>query len=679
MRNAVVLAFVGLTVAVAAEAGPRAKAERAPLTTRESFVQRLVFRSHGASAGLAVRETRRLRAALRVPVAKEIHDAATGETLVGLRVGDFSFQRALVEAPDWAPGRTHATFVVRSADPQHHGAARVAVSWSGGWVKMQVRSTADAPVASDHAGDAAGALAAPFDAAARFGSERFRLAGQAEGRVGRQVVDVLGEPVALARVGLTGRAEIASDDDDGSAPVVAISAPEEEAAVPAGPLQVTGTVADDRTISRVTYAVGVGPETDVAFAVDPSSGFLDDLRATFSFQLVPPKGRVTVRVRAYDAAANQGVAAVDFVVETDGGVQVAAARDHVLVKDALGRVQEWGFLGGTTVDEPRLVPGLEGVRAVAAGTDGFDGTFSYATDFSVALMADGTLRAWGVNAYGELGDGSATPSATPLTVPGIDHVAQVAACGPFVLALRTDGSVWVWGDGAVLGDGTTASRPTPASVPGLPKIQRIAAGLESAYAVDEQGRLWVWGANWTGQLGYDTASSLVTRPVRLDTVSGIVEVAASGHHVVAVASDGTAWSWGNNATFGGVAQNSTANTVAPAKMLLADGGMVAGLGTSAAVGYSHSLLLAADGTLAGCTARYGFNYGQLGDGTTDFHQYVVPVPGLTGVVGVSAGLYASYAVLDDGRVFAWGQNTHGVLGDGGSDDQHEPVEITLQQ
>jgi hypothetical protein len=663
-------------VATAADVLP---AGRAPLVTAERFTQRLVAKPSGNPGEVEIRETRDLTATLRVALAPGDADGLTETSLVGIRIGSFEFERALGDAVRWAPGRRRAAFVLRPSGTGRAGLVRVEFAWTSTTLRVVVRSTADAPVAVAHETDAAGALVGPFDSAARLGAAKFHFAGTVAGRLQRSVAQVLDAPTPLARIALKGSAQVASDAQDDSPPVVQIVTPAEETNVPPGVLLVTGAMHDDRTIARVTYMLGGGPEVDVPFSTDPATGYLGDVAGSFSFEFLPPAGRSTLYVRAYDVARNSGIASVDFLVTKPGGVILAAAFDHVVVRDVFGRVQEWGFLGGSVVNAPRLVAGLTDVRDVTAGTDGWDGTYAAASDFSVALLEDGTLRAWGVNASGEFGDGTTTSSAVPVVVPGIDQVVQVSADGPFVLALRTDGTVWSWGDNTYgdLGDGTTTPRHAPAQVPGLPKIQRIAAGGGASYAIDEQRQLWSWGENYQRQLGYDTTGVYSKSPARVLSVYGIVDVAAFAQHVVAVAEDGTAWSWGMNAQFGAVAQNTTATNVLPGKMLTADGGIVVGLAGPCAVGYGVSLMAAADGSLVGCTGRIGQNYGQLGDGTTSFRQYVVPVSGLTGVVRVASSSYSSYAVLADGAVRAWGQNDHGQLGDGGSQEQHAPVPVTL--
>src|SRR2546421_83518 len=80
------------------------------------------------------------------------------------------------------------------------------------------------------------------------------------------------------------------------------------------------------------------------------------------------------------------------------------------------------------------------------------------SDHSLALLSDGTVRAWGDNANGQLGNGTTNPSSTPIPVPGLSSVVAIAASseGHLSMALRSNGTVLAWGanDSGQLGDGT---------------------------------------------------------------------------------------------------------------------------------------------------------------------------------------------------------------------------------
>src|SRR5258708_6241761 len=116
---------------------------------------------------------------------------------------------------------------------------------------------------------------------------------------------------------------------------------------------------------------------------------------------------------------------------------------------------------------PVPVSGLTGVTQTSAG--GYH---------SLAVRSNGTVVAWGYNAYGQLGDGTTTSSSITVTVSGLTNIARVSAGAVHGVALRTDGTVVAWGynGSGQLGDGTTTEHHTPVSVPGLSGMTQDSAG-----------------------------------------------------------------------------------------------------------------------------------------------------------------------------------------------------------
>lgn len=123
-----------------------------------------------------------------------------------------------------------------------------------------------------------------------------------------------------------------------------------------------------------------------------------------------------------------------------------------------------------------------------------------------ALLEDETVRCWGYNAYGQLGDGSTTDSTTPVPVSGLSGAAQIAAGTNHTCALLEDGTARCWGqnNNGQLGDGSTVHRTTPVAVIGLSGATQVAAGINHTCAVLEDGTVLCWGGNHNGQLGDGT-------------------------------------------------------------------------------------------------------------------------------------------------------------------------------
>jgi len=240
---------------------------------------------------------------------------------------------------------------------------------------------------------------------------------------------------------------------------------------------------------------------------------------------------------------------------------------------------------------------------------------------TLALRSDGTVWAWGQNGAGQLGDGTTTNRKTPVRVLELTDVVGVAGSN-HSLALKSDGTVWAWGynNSGQLGDGTTTDRNTPVQVLGITGVVSIAAGTWHNLALKNDGTVWAWGYNNNGQLG-DGTTTLRTTPVQVLGITGVVSIAAGSWHSLAFKNDGTVWAWGYN------------------------------------------------------------NYGQLGDGTTTQRNTPVQVSGLTGIAGltgvvdIAAGYFHSLALKSDGTVWAWGSNSEGLLGNGYTTNSNTPVQV----
>lgn len=141
------------------------------------------------------------------------------------------------------------------------------------------------------------------------------------------------------------------------------------------------------------------------------------------------------------------------------------------------------------------VSGLRGVVAIAGG--GYH---------SLALKSDGTVWAWGWNAYGQLGNGTTTNSSVPVQVSGLGNASSIAS-GPasfHSLVVRSDGTVWAWGTNfwGQLGNGSTTNSSIPVQVSGLTNTSSIAAGGNGyGLALQSDGTAWAWGIDGNGQFG----------------------------------------------------------------------------------------------------------------------------------------------------------------------------------
>jgi alpha-tubulin suppressor-like RCC1 family protein len=332
---------------------------------------------------------------------------------------------------------------------------------------------------------------------------------------------------------------------------------------------------------------------------------------------------------------------------------------------------------------PVEVSKLSGVTAIAGGPAALN-------HFSVALLENGSVMAWGAGFQGQLGDGKTTASDVPVAVSGLSSATAIAAGEEHGLALLSDGTVMAWGynGNGELGDGTFETRdlPVPVCAPriGAPKeppqaepcpsgpylsgVVAIAAGGEHSLAVLSDGTVVAWGKGNEGQLGNGTTTGS-DLPVKVSGLTEATAVAAGNNHSLALLKAGTVKAWGKG-TEGQLGNGTATSSDVP----VAVSGLKAGEVTAIAGGQTHSLALLSNGTVK----AWGSNAkGQLGDGmstgpetcgveTCSKTPVEVTFQGGTVVSAVSAGAQHSLALLSNGTVEAWGANGSGQLGVGTS-------------
>jgi alpha-tubulin suppressor-like RCC1 family protein len=215
------------------------------------------------------------------------------------------------------------------------------------------------------------------------------------------------------------------------------------------------------------------------------------------------------------------------------------------------------------------------------------------------------------------------------------------------------GAIHVWGGGP-LGDDTVDGRVFPLEIPDLANPRSFAAG-KHFLVVAENGALWGWGDNLDGQVGNGTSRNFVLSPTRIGTRTDWRQVNASSVLSFAVAEDGSLWAWGNNS--GGQAGiGSTDPVTLPTRVSALPAAVRA---ISAGEGFAIALL--ANGTLWG----WGNNSeAQLGDNTFDGRLTPAQIGADADWSAVAAGAYHVLAAKTDGSLWVWGNNGDYQLGDG---------------
>jgi alpha-tubulin suppressor-like RCC1 family protein len=232
----------------------------------------------------------------------------------------------------------------------------------------------------------------------------------------------------------------------------------------------------------------------------------------------------------------------------------ALGQDHTCAVDTKGDAWCWGRNGagqlGTgdfnDASTPKRVSQVPVLRRIAAGGDFDPGTEGH----TCGVDGKGSVWCWGDNGVGQLGVPVSTGRATPLRVEGLPASKEVTAGGGHTCSLSSDGRVFCWGFNGFgeLGDGEGswgAHRWRPVEVIGVTGASAIAAGYWFTCALKSDGTVWCWGDNFYGQLG-DSSTELRTKPVQVQGLGNVQMITAGTSHACALLADRTVKCWGQN-------------------------------------------------------------------------------------------------------------------------------------
>ncbi len=362
------------------------------------------------------------------------------------------------------------------------------------------------------------------------------------------------------------------------------------------------------------------------------------------------------------------ITAVEDAPQVSQIVSVASGGGHHLALKANGTVFAWGLntngqLGnGSTTEQHTPVPvrGLTNVKAVFAGNN-----------HSMALKHDGTLWAWGSNANGQLGDNSTTERHVPVQVSGINLVTDVSLGTFHSLAITRDQTLWAWGQDSYgrLGITPGADQLVPAQVKGvggtgfLTDVIQASASDTHSMALCSNGNVYIWGHNGNSKLGIGPSGDQ-NYPVRITQLTNVKDIGVGYYHSVALKHDGSVWSWGKKQWLG--VGNISTDQDRPVQILGLDGNGYLTDVIDIVVGDEHTLAIKSDTTVWG----WGRNEsGRIGDGqiidrfTPVEVEEFNGVTKLTNILSFDAGTNNSIFVKPDGQVWACGNNTNGSVGD----------------
>ncbi len=301
-----------------------------------------------------------------------------------------------------------------------------------------------------------------------------------------------------------------------------------------------------------------------------------------------------------------------------------------------------------------------------------------------ALIVKNQIWGWGDNLDKSVGPSLPSVVKEPKQIKGVQHVTALDAGVWNSFAVEKDGTLKVWGDNeyAQLGVGDRTARSTPIANSGITKVAKVSNGAFHTLATNSTGQLWVWGwnrmhgcggsvdvytNNTTGQVDSTVFFKI---PIPHVAYKSIVDVAAGEAHSLILTLTGQVYAWG---------VNSHGQTGRPFSEEVTETPQALKIGPNAryvrqiAAGFDHSMALGVDGRVW-CWG--GNASGQLGDGTTTDRPGAQAVPGLVGIRAIAAGDGFSLALDSSGTVWAWGNNVLGQLGDGTRIGRFTPVQVS---
>jgi hypothetical protein len=376
------------------------------------------------------------------------------------------------------------------------------------------------------------------------------------------------------------------------------------------------------------------------------------------------------------ASGAPGLLAISYV--PTGYSSVSDVDDLLVLRSNFvpGNMWAWGSNSFGALGDGGVVASASSPIHIGSATDWKD-TSVYSQGYaSRAISTSGNLYVWGQNSLGQLGLNDTVSRVVP-TQLGTSTWKQLSFGGGgatttnFALAIRSDSSMWAWGDNSIyqLGNGTATSVSSPVQVgKSLYNWKQVSAGYGFGAAIGIDGTLWTWGFNGSGQLGHNDTVTKST-PVQVGTLTSWKYVAASllvsGGSCYGLTSDGSLYAWGYNLQgqlgLGNITARSTPTQVGSDTW------------QSIEVGLGHVVAVNAAGKLF----TWGINgAGQLGQNDlTTSRSFPVQVGLLTNWKTAIAGGLNSGSIKSDNTLWTWGRNNSGQLGLGDTADRSSPVQV----
>jgi len=302
---------------------------------------------------------------------------------------------------------------------------------------------------------------------------------------------------------------------------------------------------------------------------------------------------------------------------------------------------------------------------------------------AAAVMLTGELFTWGSGEKGRLGHGDLNDRVKPALVKELHShkIMKVCMGTQHTLALENTGHIWCFGSSEYgqLGMGTefsgvTAVQTTPILLPALKntKVRDIACGHWHSACITMDGEVFIWGRGEDGQLGMNNKENVYV-PTAIPQMAGfrVVEVALGLWHSIILTDKGQLWTFGNS-TYGQLGHGNNEEQLTPKMIKLLESQKV----IAVSAGSAHSVCILENGEIY-CWGS-GI-YGQIGNNEKSHANNPTLVKNLKGdgAQKIACGVNHTLALMDNGKVYAWGAGTYGRLGLKSENDQHVPKEITF--